>query len=406
MSSMMSFIPPLVDEYKAYVKNIPIFFRDQPPKIMSLLFSTYHLSAPDGGLELPNRMMVAPMCQYSSKNGLACDWHLAHWTSLFNSGAGSVILEASAVTPEGRITPYCLGLWDDDTEKAFTDILARAKNQSPHVVIGIQLSHAGRKASSEAPWKGGQLIDLENGGWDTLAPSAIAQLPSERAPIALDKAGLLRIKNAFVDSAKRAQRAGVDFLEIHAAHGYLLHQFLSPLSNQRTDEYGGSAENRMRFPLEVFEAVRQVYQGVLGIRVSATDWVEDAWSPEETTKFSERLKAFGVSYVHVSSGGLAHNQKIPIGPSYQVPFAKMIKEKTGLTTIAVGLITEAEQAEAILQAGEADLIAFARAFLYKPRWGWEAAAKLGGQVEASPQYWRCLPREAGNIFQELKIGMR
>lgn len=373
---------------------------------MSKLFSTYHLPAPNGGIELPNRIMVAPMCQYSCENALAADWHLTHWTTLFNSGAGSVIIEATAVTPEGRITPYCLGLWDDATEKAIADVLSRAKKQSPHVIVGMQLSHAGRKASSEAPWNGGQLIELNHGGWETLAPSAISQLANERAPLALDADGLLRLKNAFVDSAKRAQRIGVDFLEIHAAHGYLLHQFLSPISNQRTDQYGGSLENRMRFPLEVFQAVRAVYPGVLGIRVSATDWVEDGWTPEETVEFSERLKAFDVSYIHVSTGGVSAQQKIAIGPAYQVPFAKTIKEKTGLPTIAVGLITEPEQAEEILQAGDADVIAFARAFLYKPRWGWEAAVKLGGQVDASHQYWRCLPREAGNIFKDLKIGMR
>lgn len=373
---------------------------------MSKLFSTYQLSAPNGGLQFLNRIVVAPMCQYSCEEGAANDWHLAHWVNLFNSGAGAVIIEATAVTPEGRITPNCLGIWDDATEQALTDVLSRAKKQSPHVLVGLQLGHAGRKASSATPWNGGQLLGLDQGGWEMVAPSAIAQQPGERAPLALDAKGLLRIKEAFVQAALRAHRAGVDFIELHAAHGYLLHQFLSPVANQRTDEYGGSSENRMRFPLEVFEAVRAVYKGVLGVRVSATDWVEDGWTPEETVEFSERLKAFDVSYIHVTSGGVAYNQKISIGPSYQVPFARIVKQKTGLPTIAVGLITDPEQAEQILQDGDADLIGFARAFLFKPRWGWEAAAKLGGQVDASHQYWRCLPREAQSIFKESKIGMR
>jgi len=373
---------------------------------MSKLFSEFSLSSPKGELKLANRMLVAPMCQYSCEDGKANDWQLTHWTTLFNSGAAAVIIEATAVSPEGRITPNCLGLWDDSTEKAFADVLARAKKLAPSVAVGLQLGHAGRKASSAVPWHGGQLIDIDKGGWETLGPSAIPQLPGERLPQALDFQGLERIKNAFAESAKRAERIGVDFLEIHAAHGYLLHQFLSPVANQRTDSYGGSLENRMRFPLEVFQAVRNVYKGVLGIRLSATDWVEHGWTPEETVEFSNRLKEFNVSYIHVSSGGVAHDQKISIGPSYQVPFARVVKKETGLPVIAVGLITEPEQAEQILQDGDADLIAFARAFLYKPRWGWEAAAKLNGQVDAAHQYWRCLPREAQSIFKHSKIGAR
>lgn len=374
---------------------------------MSNLFSEYHLPAPNGGITLENRMVVAPMCQYSSIDGLANDWHLTHWTNLFNSGAAAFIIEATAVTPEGRITPKCLGLWNDACEAAIKDHLQRARALAPAIKVGIQLNHAGRKASSNVPWEGGDLIPpTGKNGWQTVGPSAIPQLETENPPIALDHAGLKLIKEAFVEAAKRAQRIGVDFIELHGAHGYLIHQFLSPIANQRTDEYGGSLENRMRFPLEVFEAVRAVYNGVLGIRVSASDWVANGWTPEETVEFGNQLKKFQVSFMHISSAGVSSAQKIAIGPGYQVPFAKMVKQVTGLPTIAVGLITEPSQAEAILANGEADLIAFARAFLYKPRWGWEAAAELGGSVEGSKQYWRCLPREHQAVFKTLKIGQR
>ena len=373
---------------------------------MSLLFSPYKLNSPAGVLELANRIMIAPMCQYSAENGKAADWHLAHWTNLFNSGAGAFIIEATAVNPEGRISPYCLGLWDDDTERAFSDILKRSRKLAAPIVVGVQLSHAGRKGSSRAPWDGGSLISMADGGWKTLAPSAISHAPGEDVPLAIDAAGLEHIKTSFKESAKRAARSGVDFIELHAAHGYLLHQFLSPLSNQRNDQYGGSLENRMRFPLEIFKAVREVYSGVIGVRVSATDWAEGGWNPQETEAFVQELKKLGASYIHVSTGGLAHNQKISIGPGYQVPYASSIKKAVDIPTVTVGLITEPKQAENILLAGEADLIAFARAFLYKPRWAWEAAQVLGGQVDAAKQYWRCLPKEAATIFRESKVAQR
>lgn len=374
---------------------------------MSLLFSPFTLFAPKDGFTLPNRMIVAPMCQYSSENGLANDWHLFHWTNLFNSGASAVIIEATAVTAEGRITPQCLGLYDDACGAAFTQHLHRARKLAPSLKVGVQLNHAGRKASSSVPWEGGSLIaPSESRGWATSAPSAIPQNPGEQSPISLDKSGLIEIKQAFVAAAIRAQGAGVDFIEIHGAHGYLLHQFLSPVANQRTDEYGGSSENRMRFPIEVFAAIREVYKGVLGIRLSASDWVETGWTPEETVVLANALKAYDVSYIHVSSGGVSYQQKIAIKPGYQVDFAQKIKAETGLPTIAVGLITDPHQAEEILKNGQADLIAFARAFLFKPRWGWEAAAILNGQVEGAPQYWRCLPREHQNVFKTLKIGQR
>ena len=373
---------------------------------MSLLFSPYTLPSPRGGLTLANRIVVAPMCQYSAIHGEATDWHLMHWGNLLNSGAAMFTIEATAVLPEGRITPGCLGLWDERTEARLADTLQRARKLAPQTAVCIQLAHAGRKASSALPWQGGQLLAADAGGWTTVAPSAIAQLPGEAPPQALDDAGLNRVRDAFVVAAQRADRMGIDAIELHAAHGYLLHEFLSPLSNTRTDAYGGSLDKRMRFPLEVFSAVRDAFKGVLGIRVSASDWVEGGLDADQVAEFSKRLKALGCDFIHVSSGGLSPQQKIAIGPGYQVPFARQIRSASGLATTAVGLITEAQQAEAILQAGDADLIALARAFLYQPRWGWQAAATLGDTVQANPVYWRCLPREAQQVFGKVSIGAR
>ena len=373
---------------------------------MSLLFSNYILGSPRGPLTLSNRIVVAPMCQYSAVNGEAQDWHLMHWANLLNSGAALFIIEATGVTPEGRITPACLGLWDDRTELALQDKLARARKLAPTTPVFIQLAHAGRKASSATPWAGGQLIPLDQGGWETEAPSAIPQLEGERLPHELSKVELQDLIQAFVVAAQRADRVGVDGIELHGAHGYLLHQFLSPIANQRTDEYGGSFENRIRFPLELFKAVRAAYQGVLGIRISASDWIEGGWTPEETAAFATQLKPIGCDYVHISSGGISPKQKIAIGPGYQVPFAKIVKDQSGIPTMAVGLITDPHQAEAILEKGDADLIALARAFLYKPRWGWEAATAMGGIVASNERYWRCLPREAQAIFGDVKVGQR
>lgn len=373
---------------------------------MSLLFSPLHLSSPQGGLTLPNRLVVAPMCQYSAFDGCATDYHLAHWTNLLNSGAGLFTIEATAVSPEGRITPNCLGLWDDPTEAALADYLERARALAPPTAVCIQLAHAGRKASSAVPWRGGQLLSREQGGWQTLGPSAVAQLSQETPPQAMTLEDMHRIRDDFVAAALRAERIGVDAIEIHNAHGYLLHEFLSPLANQREDDYGGDFENRIRFPLEVFAAMRAAYKGVLGVRLSATDWVEGAWDLAQSEVFCQRLKAAGCDFIHVSSGGVSPQQKITLGDGYQVPFARAIRASSGMTTTAVGLITKPEQAEAILQNGDADLVALARAFLYQPRWGWQAAAALGGQVHAFATYWRCMPREAQGIFKDAKIGQR
>jgi 2,4-dienoyl-CoA reductase-like NADH-dependent reductase (Old Yellow Enzyme family) len=376
---------------------------------MTHLFQPYTFSSKGNlaRLQLDNKLVVAPMCQYSAENGAASDWHLSHWTSLLNSGASMFIIEATAVTPEGRITPACLGLWDDTTEQALGSLMARARRLAPgNVKVCIQLAHAGRKGSSALPWRGGQLLPPEQGGWTPLGPSAIAQKQGEQAPQEMSLQDMQRVQDAFVLSAKRALSIGIDAIELHAAHGYLLHEFLSPIANQRPDNYGGSLENRMRFPLAVFEAVRQVTNGVLGVRVSASDWVDNGLTPEEVAVFAQRLKEKDCDYVHVSSGGVASNQVIPNQPLYQVPFARLIKNESRLPTIAVGLITQPAQAESILTNGDADMIALARAFLFNPRWGWHAAAELGGVVQANERYWRCLPSEARTIFGDTRLAQR
>jgi NADPH2 dehydrogenase len=373
---------------------------------MSKLFSPYILTSPRGELILPNRIVVAPMCQYSAVNGEATDWHLMHWGNLLNSGAAMFTIEATAVLREGRITPSCLGLWDERTAAKLADTLHRARALAPHTAVCIQLAHAGRKASSAVPWKGGQLLNAENGGWQTFGPSALPQLPDEVPPVEMDAAELARVRDAFVTAAKRADKMGVDAIELHGAHGYLIHEFLSPIANQRSDEYGGSFENRIRYPLEVFAAVRKAFGGVLGLRLSASDWIEGGWDVDQSAEFAKRLKAIGCDFIHVSSGGISPQQKIALGAGYQVQFAHQIRAASGMATFAVGLITEPHQAESILQAGDADIIALARAFLYQPRWGWQAAAALGGEVEANPVYWRCLPREAQTAFGKVTIGGR
>ena len=373
---------------------------------MSLLFTPFHLPSPHGGLPLANRITVAPMCQYAAVDGQATDWHLMHWANLLNSGAALFTIEATAVLPEGRITPACLGLWDSATEAALADTLQRARKLAPPVPVCIQLAHAGRKASSDVPWRGGQLLSADAGGWLPYGPSALPQLPAEAAPAEMDAAQLTRVREAFVTAARRADAMGIEAIEIHSAHGYLLHEFLSPIANQRSDAYGGSLDNRMRYPLEVFAAVRAAFKGALGIRISGSDWVEGAWDIEQCSVFGQRLKDLGCDFIHMSSGGVSPQQKIPLAPGYQVPLARAMRQATALPTIAVGLITEPAQAEAIVQAGDADLVALARAFLYNPRWGWQAAAELGGQVQATPAYWRCLPRHAQHAFGAVTMGGR
>jgi 2,4-dienoyl-CoA reductase-like NADH-dependent reductase (Old Yellow Enzyme family) len=368
---------------------------------MSQLFSPYSLRS----LTLPNRIVVSPMCQYSADNGAATAWHMIHLGHLALSGAGMMMLEATSVTAEGRITPTDLGLWDDATEAALQPILAAIRKHSKIAVV-VQLAHAGRKASTRSPWEGGQQITVADGGWITSSPSAVPHAEGEEAPLALDAAGLRRVRDAFVLAAKRAMRLGLDGIEVHAAHGYLLHQFLSPIANQRTDEYGGSLENRMRFPLEVFDVVRAVVpmDKPVGVRVSATDWMDGGWDLEQTIAFATELKKRDVDWVDVSSGGISPLQKIVAGPGYQVPFAQGVKEATGVNTIAVGLITEPQQAEEIIASGKADLIALARAMLYDPRWPWHAAAQVGATVQAPPQYLRAAPHGLSKLFGDTSGG--
>ena len=358
---------------------------------MSRLFSPADL----GSLTLPNRIVVAPMCQYSAIDGNLTDWHFMHLGQFAVSGAGLVFVEASGVETVGRITPGCPGLYNDDNEAAMARVIRFFRDYGS-ARIGIQLAHAGRKASANVPWEGGTPLEGTY-AWDTSAPSALPYADGWHTPSALDEAGLARVKQAFVQAAERAIRLGFDVIEVHAAHGYLLHSFLSPVSNQRDDSYGGSLENRMRFPLEVFDAVRAVATDIpVGIRISATDWVADSsWALPEAIQFAHTLKPRGCDFIDVSSGGNSPLQKIEVGPGYQVPFAAEIKRETGLTTMAVGMIREPQQAETITSSGQADFVALARGMLYDPRWPWHAAETLRAQATFPPQYMRSHPTLQG-----------
>jgi 2,4-dienoyl-CoA reductase-like NADH-dependent reductase (Old Yellow Enzyme family) len=363
---------------------------------MSALFSPFRV----GALELSNRIVIAPMCQYSAVDGSATDWHTIHLGNLSLCGAALLTIEATAVSPEGRISPSDLGLWSDENEQALERVLLAVRRHS-EMPIAIQLAHAGRKASTRVPWEGGQQIPPnEPGGWQTVAPSAVPFAPGEHPPIALDVEGLATIRKAFAQAARRAARLGLDVIQIHCAHGYLLHQFLSTLSNHREDAYGGTLENRMRFPLEVFEAVREAFpsERPVSVRVSGTDWAEGGWDLDQTIELVKALKSRGCSAVNVSSGGTIPAAKIPVGPGYQVPLARAVKAATHLPTIAVGLITGFDQAEEIISTGDADFVALARTILYDPRWPWHAAAHLGARVKAPKQYLRCQPHQYRNLF--------
>ena len=351
-------------------------------------------------LELVNRIVIAPMCQYSAQDGCMKDWHVIHLGQLAISGAALLTIEATAVLSDGRITYGDVGLYNDKAESAMGRVLESVRRWSK-MPVGIQLSHAGRKASTEVPWKGGnQLPPTDSLGWQTVGPSDIPFKPEDLRPLTLDRQGMREIRQAFVSATQRAHRLGLDLVQLHAAHGYLLHQFLSPLSNQRTDEYGGSLENRMKFPLEVFEAVRQAFpsEKPVSIRVSATDWIEGGWDLDQTAAFAQALEKLGCDAIHVSSGGNGLQQKIPVGPSYQVPLARAVKAAVGIPIVAVGLITGFEQAEGIVLTGDADMIALARTILYDPRWPWHAAAHLGASVRAPSQYLRCQPAGFPNLL--------
>jgi 2,4-dienoyl-CoA reductase-like NADH-dependent reductase (Old Yellow Enzyme family) len=370
---------------------------------MSALFSPFSMR----GLRLANRIVVSPMCQYSAEGGMPNTWHLIHLGHLAISGAGMLCTEGTAVEPAGRITPSDLGLWDDDTEASFKPVLEAIRKYSK-IAVTIQLAHAGRKGSSRVPWEGGAQIPLSEGGWLTYAPSALEHKPGEAKPLALDAAGMAHIRNAFAEAAKRAHRLGIDAIEVHGAHGYLIHEFLSPIANRRTDHYGGSLVNRLRFPLEIFDAVRAAFPSdkPVGVKVSATDWVDGGWDLEQTIEFARELRKRGADWITASSGGVSPQQKISVGPSYQVPFAEGIRKHAQTNTVAVGLITEAAQAEDIIASGKADLVALARGMLYDPRWPWHAAAELGATVEAPPPYWRAPPYGLSGLFGNVPSAQR
>ncbi|MHB8178390.1 MAG: NADH:flavin oxidoreductase/NADH oxidase [Vulcanimicrobiaceae bacterium] len=339
-----------------------------------------------------NRIVVSPMCQYSAHAGSAGDWHVVNLGHLALGGPGLVFFEATHVSAEGRITPNCLGLYNDENEIAIARVVRFLRDYTP-VKIGIQLAHAGRKGATLPPWEGGGPVG-DARTWQTVAPSALPYDDTWRTPVALDARGMQKVRDDFVAAAGRAARLGIDVVELHFAHGYLAHQFLSPLSNVRTDEYGGSLENRMRFPLELFDAVRRAWPGTkpLGVRVSATDYVEGGWTLEETVVLASQLAARGCDFVDVSSGGLSPLQTLTPEPGYQVGFSRAVREATGIATIAVGLIVDPLHAERIVAGGDADFVALARGFLRDPRWGWNAADALGAQAFCPPQYRRAYTR--------------
>ncbi len=352
-----------------------------------------------GALQLTNRIVIAPMCQYSAHEGTAGDWHLIHLGNLAFSGAGMLVIEATAVSPEGRISALDLGLYSDANEAGLARVLAAIRAHSP-IRVAVQLSHAGRKASVRPPWEGGAQLTPGQGGWPTLAPSALPHAHGDQAPEELDAEGLARVRAQFASAATRAGRIGADGIEIHAAHGYLLHEFLSPLANRRRDAYGGSLDNRMRFVLEIYDAVRAAFppERPVWMRLSATDWIAEGWTIEDTLVLAAALQRRGCAALHVTSGGISPQQSIRTAPGYQVPYSRRIRAKVGLPTIAVGLITSPELAEAIIANREADAVSLARAVLYDPRWPWHAAARLGAQVWAPRQYWRCKPAGIEHLF--------
>lgn len=346
-----------------------------------------------GKRTLHNRITVAPMCQYSAVDGSMTDWHLIHLGTLAISGASMLLIEATSVTPAGRITPQCVGLYSDGNELAMQRVVDCVRGISP-IMLGVQLAHAGRKASSHRPWDGHGALRPDEGAWQTLAPSAVPLAAGWPAPQAMSRDDMAQLTRAFVQAARRAARIGLDFIEIHSTHGYLLSEFLSPLANKRDDEYGGSLDNRMRYPLEVFRAVRAAFPAdrPVGAKISGTDFADGGFTADDAVAYARALQAEGCAYVTVSGGGVVLDAKIPVGPGYQVPYAERVKKETGITTGAVGLITDPRQAEAIIANGQADFISLARAMLFNPRWPQHAAVALGAELEYPPQYQRAAPK--------------
>ena len=356
----------------------------------STLFTPIQL----GGITLPNRIAVAPMCQYSADDGCMGDWHFAHLASLAISGAGLVVIEATAVTRDGRITHGCTGIYNDHNEASMQRVVEQFRRLSKNA-LGIQLAHAGRKASTQVPWEGRLALGPQENPWQTVAPSALQydERPGWHTPRQLTITEIRALVDAFAAAAQRAARLGVDVAELHAAHGYLLHQFFSPLSNRRTDAYGGSLENRLRAPLEAARAIRDVWprDRCLGARISAHDWVDEGTPIEDTIAFARALKKIGYDYVCVSSGALLAQSRYDVAPNYQVPFAAAVKKAVpDIAVRAVGMIADPQQAEDIVASGKADMVGMARAFLDNPRWVWHAAERFGVKIPVPPQYARAL----------------
>lgn len=353
-----------------------------------VLFTPFRLRE----IELLNRIVVSPMAQYSAKEGCATEWHYVHLGSMAVSGAGLVIAEFAAVQPEGRISPSDLGIWSERTAQSLSPIVRFFREYS-EAKFGIQLAHSGRKGSTNTFWEGHLPLAPEQGGWALAAPSALAY-PGRPVPGALDDGAMEALLEDYASATRRSHEIGVDLIEIHAAHGYLLHSFLSPLSNQRQDRYGGSLENRIRYPLAIFDRVRAVWpqEKPLGVRISACDWIDGGWTVEDSIILASELRKRGCDYVTASSGGLLPEQKITTGPGYQIPLARRIRREAELTTMAVGLITEPEQAEKVLADESADLVALGRGMLADPRWPWNAADELGGACWCPPQYERARRR--------------
>ena len=364
----------------------------------STLFSPMMLR----GLAIPNRVTVAPMCQYSAQDGVPQDWHLVHLGQFALSGPGLIFTEATGVEPDGRITLGCTGLYDEATETAFARIVAFLKSVG-EMAVGIQLGHAGRKGSTIEPWLGGGMIEGE-GAWQPKAPSAVPYLLGWPAPDPMDEADMERVKQAFVDASRRADRAGFDVIQLHVAHGYLLHQFLSPITNKRDDGFGGSLEARMQYPLEVFKAVREVFpdEKPVMVRLSASDWIEGGWDIEQSIEFCRALYELGCDMVDVSSGGIDQVQQIVTGPGYQVDFSARIRVEARIPTMSVGQITDPIQAETILSSGQADMIALARGMLWDPRWTWKAAVALDEEIALPAPYARCNPKLRATPFVSRK----
>lgn len=345
-----------------------------------------------GGQTWSNRVSIAPMCQYSAVDGDMTDWHLMHLGNLALSGASMLVIEATGVTSAGRITPHCVGLYSESNVRAMRRVVDYVRSISP-IVLGVQLAHAGRKASSHRPWDGRGALASSEGAWSTLAPSALALAQGWPTPNAMTRDDMQALIEAFVVATQRATQIGLDFIEVHATHGYLLSEFLSPLANQRQDEYGGSLENRMRFPLEVVRAVRRVFpvDRPVGAKISGTDFAEGGFTPSDAVVFARALQQVDCGFVTVSGGGVVLEAKIPVGPGYQVPYAAQVKRETGICTGAVGMITDPHQAAAIIEQGGADFISVARALLFNPRWPHHAAASLGVTLPYAPQYQRAAP---------------